>query len=814
MLTLNRNRQNLNAPTIPNRRTVLFRSMALAVFCGMASTAPLALGQGSDSGYRNPSFDQAPSYQPPARQAPSYQPPSREPSILVHDERPAQATVPSNQLGVIQPLRPQISSPPATSSLQPQVSSAGFEIPRNPTREDFTNPNTDNNVIRASLSDGSSAVGTYAHESQEPADQFAEPQPPSAPIRSFGGTSSPDRFAQPPQPDHEPSPIAHNDLRSSNTALGSNTTPSSYGATTNEFGPRVEPKVDSITASQRFVDTRPAPPAAMPDTSTERFNPQLFSPNQTPASPAVRAQPVRPFASEPNPTVDHQVAATSFAQTIVDRPVGRRNSAGGENLTGSKDLAQQIVDRYSMDNAPQPLPGEPTTLTEMLQQPIPQQHRPAMVNQYWETWFDWASMQNAIAYQEWLATVPSASAQGEQGLLDAAKSAAENQVLAAKIQLGKSQAKLVRFMPTRRSNIVPLPSDSPLVERYETHYEIYKARNLLPAKLIGIDQMLPQTLTLINNRAATVQKSQAAIKQNQDGYSRKRVPLASVLEAARVWRSAEQDLLASVTSYNQAITDYAFNITRRHTTPEQTVAMLIGTPKAKSNSTSNVSRTAGSSFGNRNGGPNNGSPNNGSQSRNLTAASFGQPASDRNAATQDNVAQSSTDSTVGPNETLAPTNRPPWTGGTSNNSRPSVASSSGRPGIGRSTADGRPSLGTTSRGSFGGASSRSGATSSPPASSASFGTPSTRPGSQPPARSNPPTRSFNGGSGFGGSGFGSRSSSTGSNALGTSGNAAASSATSATSAASTTPAAPAKPKRKPFPLPKRRDPSNNGFGGF
>ena len=787
MLALNRNRQNLNTPTILNCQTVLFRSMALAVFCGMASTAPLALGQGSDSGYRNPSFEQPPTYQSP----------SREPSILVRDERPAQATVPSNQLGVIQPLRPQISSPPATSSLQPQVSSAGFEIPRNPTREDFTNPNTDNNVIRASLSDGSSAVGTYAHESQEPADQFAEPQPPSAPIRSFGGTSSPDRFAQPPQPDHEPSPIVHNDLRSSNA------TPSSHGATTDQFGPRVEPKVDSITASPRFVDTRPAPPAAMPTTPSERFNPHLFSQNQTPTAPPVRAQPVRPFTSEPNPTVDHQVAATSFAQAIVDQPAGRRTPAGGGNLAGSNDLAQQIVDRYSMDNAPQPLPGEPTTLTEMLQQPLAQQHRPAMVNQYWETWFDWASMQNAIAYQEWLATVPNASAQGEQGLLDAAKSAAENQVLAAKIQLGKSQAKLVRFMPTRRSNIVPLPSDSPLVERYETHYEIYKARNLLPAKLIGIDQMLPQTLTLINNRAATVQKSQAAIKQNQDGYSRKQIPLASVLEAARVWRSAEQDLLASVTSYNQAITDYAFNITRRPTTPEQTVAMLIGTPKAKTNAPSNASRTAGSSFGNRNGGPNSGGSNSGSQSRNLTATSFGQPASDQNAATPNNVTQPSSDSTAASNETLAPTNRPPWTGGTSGNSRPSVASSSGRSGVGRSTADGRPSLGTTSRGSFGGASSRSGATSSPPVSSTSFGSPSTRPGSQPSSTPNSSARSFNGGSGFG-----NRPSSTRSNALGTAGNAGTS---SQTPAGSTTPA---KPKRKPFPLPKRRDTSNNSFGGF
>ena len=456
MLALNRNRQNLVATNILNRGSVPIRGMALAAICFMATPASLALAQGSDSGYRNPVANQLRS------QAPM---PPREPSILIRDESPVQPSITSTHPAVVQPVRPIVGSQPKSQPLQPQVSSSGFDIPSSPTREGFTNPNTDS-VIRASASDGSAAVGTYAHESREPSDPFAEPQPPSAPIRSFGSTSAPVRVSQPPQPDHEPSPIVRNDLRSFDAASGSN------DATTHSFGQhlepqRTEPQVDSITASPAFVDTRPAPPAAMPGTSSERFNPQLFSQTQTAEPPEVKAQPVHSFTSEPSstfdnqPTFDNQVAATSFSQAVTNPPA---NNNG--------DLAQQIVDRYSMDNTSEPLPGEPMKLKEMLQQPLPLQHRPAMVSQYWETWFDWASMQNAIAYQEWLATVPNASAQGEQGLLDAARSAAQNQALAAKIQLGKSQSKLVRYMPTRRSNLAPLPSDSPLVERYETHYEI------------------------------------------------------------------------------------------------------------------------------------------------------------------------------------------------------------------------------------------------------------------------------------------------------------------------------------------------------
>lgn len=801
MLALNRHRQNSVATNTLNLRSVMVRGVALVAICGMFSVPSISLAQSSDTNYRNSTTNQ----QPP-----------RAPSILIRDAEPSRPAVAQTLQPRVssqpftrqhaQPLAqrsPQSSTQPLGSSLQPQVSSAGFQIPSSPTRQDFTDPNTDS-VIRATASDGSEAIGTFAHQSAEPA---AEPKPPAAPVRSFGSASIPVRvaqpagFMQPQQPDHETAPIVHNDLRSNSAS----DTSGPRNGTRYEFGRHTEPKTDSMTASPRFVDPNPAPPAAMPSTSPQRFNPQIFSPAQvqSPQPQEEKSEPSRPFTAEPvrtieQPAFDNQVAPTSFAQAIPNE------------ASDTTDLAQKIVDRYSMNNAPGPLPGEPMTLKEMLQQPLPQQYQPAMVSQYWETWFDWASMQNAIACQEWLDSIPNASAQGEQGLLDAARSAAENRALAAKIQLGKSQSKLVRFMPTRRSNLVPLPSDSPLVERYETHYEIYKARNLLPAKLIGIDQMLPQTLTLINHRAETVRKSQAAIKQNLEGYSRKRIPLASVLEAARVWRAAEQDLLASVTSYNQAIADYAFNIKRQQTTPEQTVAMLIGTGKAKSKQQPTGSRTVSNAASRNIDRGNRRSRNNSSTSG--TAASFAQPTNSRPANASTDAQESSTSGTLAANEKLAPTDRPAWGGGNNSRTRPSTAGTIGRPdssrtASSRSTADARPALGTSSQAPFGGPSARSSSTTAPPVSSTAFGSRATSSNSATsPTTGRPSSRNFGGRPSFG-----DRSSRAASNGFAGS---AGTPSSSRSSAAATTPAAPTKPTSKPFPLPQRRSTSNNNFGGF
>jgi hypothetical protein len=791
MLTLNR-----NCPTVANRGSLfpnqILRGMVSSVIYLALSCASLVNAQAvGDESHLS----------------------AQESSILISDND-------LNKPNVARPAQPSPShrgftARPQEQSLRPQVSRPAFEIPRSPTRDDFTNPDQKSGVVQPDeqVAGRSTAIGNFAHASSEPADPYAEPEPPAAPIRSFGSATVPVRVAQSSESNHsnQPArdypPISRNNLRSSN---GASPLSVSNGTTNvmipdQDHVPHSEPAADAMTAASRFVDSRPAPPAAMPTTSPARFNPQIFTPqhntnelrtqeqDQQQPNPNLLSQPAQPTQrmdrqSMPPMQVmgqlDNQVTATSFSQPIAsEQPV-------------DQNLAKLIVDRYSMDNAAEPLPGEPMKLKEMLQQPIPMQSRRPMVSQYWETWFDWAALQNAIAYQEWLATIPNASSSGEKGLLDAARSAAENQVLAAEIQMGKSQAKLIRFMPTRRSTLSPLPSDLPLVERYETHYELYKARNMMPTRLLGIDQMLPQTLKLINHRAVTVQKSQAAIKQTMAAYSKRQVPLASVLEAARVWQSAEQELLASVTNYNQAIADYAFNVTRRQTTPEQTVAMLIGAAKTKTNALPTTSGTASSSvLGNRQ--MSHGRNQNGTAG-NFADTSFGQPTTGRTAATPTSFSGSSARSAASSsNETLAPTNRPAWNGGGNSSNRQALSTGSSR-----STADARPSLGATSRNGFGG---RNTSASSPSISPTAFGSLSTGAGSQPSAPSTKPFERPTAGSSGGRSSFGVQSNSNAINRFG-------GASSSASSRAASRPPSTSKPK--PFPLPKRPKSSNNSFGGF
>ncbi len=576
----------------------------------------------------------------------------------------------------------------------------GFEIPPSPTVADFTNTQASEPTGQAQQ--GSDARGTFAHPVRDEQDEFAAPAPPAWQQNPSGATTATVRVTPSDLRDEENglvNPNTHNGLRS----RVANPEPDEAFGKTPPVVRSTRPVADSLTAD-RFADADPAPRAVMPSAKNSRFNSQLFSgqpakPQALPVAqpPLVRRQPIqRPAQSAP--IVDNNIATTSYTTA----------AAGSES---QENLAKQIVDRYSMDNAPDPLPGEPMSLEQMLQQPLPTQNRQPMVSQYWETWFDWASTQNAIAYKEWLSSIPQASSRGDRGLLDAARSAADNEVLAAEIQLGKSQAKLLRFMPTRRSNLNPLPSDLPLVERYETHYELYRSRNLLPAKLTGIDQMLPRTLELIQSRAKTVQMSQAAIKQTLSAYQNRQTPLASVLEAARVWRVSEKDLLASVTNYNQAIADYAMNITRQYTTPEQTAAMLIGAPKTKTETppmaspTSTASTTA---FSDR-------------RPPSSPTNAFGSPRANRSALSSARTASTTpprgASRSTGPSifgdrqaKTAPPaqSTRPTW-GGASASSRPKPPTSSSSLG-----ADGRPSLNTASRSTAGNTSSAFGSLSAGP----------------------------------------------------------------------------------------------------
>lgn len=260
-------------------------------------------------------------------------------------------------------------------------------------------------------------------------------------------------------------------------------------------------------------------------------------------------------------------------------PTARRSVAQNQS-SGKADRASIIFARQQLRNI-QPTSadstGTPVRLQELLLEPLNGSQRKQMVVQYWETYYDLAALKIATDYEAWLSSISTSGA--EQGLLTAAQGMAADQQLAAKIQLGKSQSRLLDFMPNPRPNeFAPLPADEPLVEHYVTDYEKYKRVRALPTSLRGIDPMLASTLKLITQRAETVSTAKKAADQAGQSVRNRQIPLASAIAAGQLWRDAQLDMVASTISYNQAISDFVLTL-EPNRSPEQLTAFMLGAPK-------------------------------------------------------------------------------------------------------------------------------------------------------------------------------------------------------------------------------------------
>ena len=291
----------------------------------------------------------------------------------------------------------------------------------------------------------------------------------------------------------------------------------------------------------------------------------------------------------------------------------RNNPSGVQSLQTQRSTNQSQssgkADRNSIKFAQQQLRniqptsananGTPVRLQELFLEPLTGSQRKLMVAQYWETYYDLAALKIAGDYEAWLKSISTSGS--EQGLLATAQRMAADQQLAAKIQLGKSQSRLLDFMPNRRPNeFAPLPADEPLIEHYVTDYEKYERVRSLPTSLRGIDPMLASTLKLITQRAETVSIAKNAADQAGRSVRNQQMPLASAIAAGQLWREAQMDMIASTVSYNQAISDFVLTL-EGNRSPEQLTAFMLGAPKnnEQSNTTPPQNQTSRSAANQR-----------------------------------------------------------------------------------------------------------------------------------------------------------------------------------------------------------------------
>ena len=372
------------------------------------------------------------------------------------------------------------------------------------------------------------------------------------------------------------------------------------------------------------VSSRPATPRSLG--SSGQLSSGLGSPNTVSslqsqsASPVIRRQTSSPssqssFGSLRN-NQSNLVSSRSSSQAkqfeqparqpLRGRPIDSELRGGASGQTSIAQSGSSLgrpsnkVDRQTIDFAQQQLRniqsasvgenGTPVRLLEMFLEPISVGQRKPMVAQYWETYYDLAALKIANDYENWLSSITTSNV-AEKGLLTAAQQMASDGQLAAKIQLGKSQSRLLDFMPNPRPNdFAPLPADEPLVEKYVTDYEKYKRVRSLPTSLRGIDPMLASTLELITRRAATVSTAKNAADQAAQAVRGRQIPLASAIAAGRIWRDSRLDMVASTVSYNQAISDFILTL-ESNRSPEQLTAFMLGAPKRGSQTSTTPART-------------------------------------------------------------------------------------------------------------------------------------------------------------------------------------------------------------------------------
>ena len=336
----------------------------------------------------------------------------------------------------------------------------------------------------------------------------------------------------------------------------------------------------------------PQPPQSSSPSEITRGQPltrrNQFDPRSRQALPTVNQTPPRDFERQKARGELGMVQPATYQQPANRRgPMPKGNNGIRQTLSGSpsnnsppsNQSSQPVLrqlERYSVSNAPDPLPGKPVKLIEILAK-TPASKRFQVVNKYWETYEEWALLINAAERLKQLNSIQ-VSNNVDRGLLETAKASAADMIIESEIRLKETQAALQRVARISTSDLLPLPSDQPWVKNFATHYDYFAKRRSMPAVLKSLDETMPKTLQLITTRAQTVNMASNTLSQTKGAYATRQGNISSLLSSVDLWYRANVDLIRSVGKYNRSTAQYAFNF--RPNQPNQSlVKMLIGNPK-------------------------------------------------------------------------------------------------------------------------------------------------------------------------------------------------------------------------------------------
>lgn len=202
--------------------------------------------------------------------------------------------------------------------------------------------------------------------------------------------------------------------------------------------------------------------------------------------------------------------------------------------------------------------GYPIRMEQVLAASPDSGARRAAIRAYWNLVVSIADHHHAL---DELDRITQIAASANDKLTEAAAAAAEARVAETKVIVTAAQFDLAAFTPSPAT--LPIPADAPLVSEYRTEYAALFGRGPAPLAIKRLSIMLPLYKDQVLARGRATIAASEAIDKSGD------------LETFKHLCEHRRAFLTSVRDYNDAIADYALQLTTPGMSAETVTSMLI-----------------------------------------------------------------------------------------------------------------------------------------------------------------------------------------------------------------------------------------------
>ena len=255
-----------------------------------------------------------------------------------------------------------------------------------------------------------------------------------------------------------------------------------------------------------------------------------------------------------------------------------QNAAVNSPATGP---ATSLLNHALRQPAELSIDGTPVSLQEIVAQTPVSGQQSAAVSAYWQLSQSLAEYHFALEEMQIFRGLSLPQAEHQRALLAAEEASAKARTAAARVNALRSQHALAEAAQRTDTTDLPLPSDSPFVGAYRTHFKVLNDRGAAPDHLGSIDRALPVMRESIEAQAEAVMADENALGATGRAYQQGQATLSDVLGIYHELRHQRRAFLSTVTEYNQQIARYASSVSLPGTGANRLVKMLIETPDAE-----------------------------------------------------------------------------------------------------------------------------------------------------------------------------------------------------------------------------------------